>query len=211
MKWEELLGHFADQPLFNTSHLAVFPDPQSHILVQLSRWVAIGKLAQIRRGWYLIQKPYRTKDVSPGSIANAVVDPSYLSLEWALQFHGMIPEATFHPTSVTTKRGIRFEAIDHVFIYHHLTPSLFRGYLEVLLGGERIVVASPEKALLDLVYIFVHDHPFSLLWLESLRLQNLETFRIAEFRLFSRLVRKPGFAATADQVVDFVRDIQERT
>jgi len=210
MRWEELLNRFAGQPLFHTSHLGIFPDPSRNILVQLSRWVKAGKLVQIRRGWYLIDKPYRTKEISEAAIANAVVHPSYLSLEWALQFHGMIPEAAFHPTSITTRRGIQFESLGHIFLYHHVSPVLFRGYTEAVLAGEKIIVAGPEKALLDHVYLFSLRRSFSTLWLESLRLQNLDRFDLEEFGRLGAFVRKAGFAAVVDVTIKFIKEINSK-
>jgi hypothetical protein len=209
MKWDELLARFSTQPLFHTSHLAVFPDAPENILVQLSRWVASGKLAQIRRGWYLIEKPYRTRDVRDAAIANAVLRPSYLSLEWALQYHGMIPEATFQPTSITTGRGTSFEALNRVFLYHHIAPSLFNGYRSYEIAGERIAAAIPEKSLLDLIYIFVQRNRFSILWLESLRLQNLDRFDTALFLEMGASVRKRGFAGILSEAAEHIAAVRE--
>lgn len=210
MRWADLIGRFAAQPLFHTSHLAVFPDPKASVLVQLSRWVESGKLLQIRRGWYLIEKPFRAREVSDAAIANAVVRPSYLSLEWALQYHALIPEATFQPTSVTTLRGIRFEALDRLFLYHHVARGFFRGYGSYDYGGEKIACASPEKALLDLIYLFVHRNAFSLLWLEGLRLQNLDRFDVGLFRRLGAGVGKPGFARALSKTAESLKSWRRR-
>jgi len=123
MKWESLLKEFSERPLFHSSMLPIFDDAPVHIEVQLSRWSRAGKLCRIRRGWYLMEKPYRARDVSEAVIANTVVQPSYLSLEWALGFHGLIPETAFNPTSVTTARGAEFTAKDRRYFYHHVQPA----------------------------------------------------------------------------------------
>jgi len=81
MRWKDLLTKFAKRPLFHSSMLKIFPDDPHHIQVQLSRWVDAGKLSQIRKGWYLIEKPYRLKEVPSPVIANTVVHPSYLSFD----------------------------------------------------------------------------------------------------------------------------------
>jgi len=205
MRWEELLGRFANQPLFHTSLLGVFPDPRPSILVQLSRWVNKGKLAQIRRGWYLIEKPYRTKEISAAFIANTVVHPSYLSLEWALQYHGLIPEATFQPTSITTQRGVQFQAVDRIFLYHHVSPKIFHGFVAIEISGEKIVVATPEKALWDRIYINAFQNSFSVAWLKGLRLQNIDRLNLENFRRFGALIHKTGFASAIDGTLEFIR------
>jgi len=204
MRWEDFLERFTAQPLFHTSHPAIFPDPRASVLVQLSRWVKAGKLAPVRRGWYLIENPYRTKEVSDAAIANTVVHPSYLSLEWALQYHGLIPEATFQPTSITTRRGTQFEALNRVFLYHHVAPGFFYGYRSFEIAGERIAAAVPEKALLDLIYLFVQGNSFSILWLEGLRLQNLDRFDVREFRRLGASVKRPGFARTLSEAAEYL-------
>ncbi len=210
MRWEELLSRFSEQPLFHTSHLGVFPDSRPVVLVQLSRWINAGKLAQLRRGWYLIQKPFRTKELSAAFVANTVVRPSYLSLEWALQYHGMIPDAAFQPTSITTRRGVHFTADDRYFLYHHVSPRFFHGYGSFEYSGERIIIATPEKSLLDHIYIFALRNPFSILWLEGLRLQNLDRFDIEEFRRLSSLVLRPGFSAAVETTAAFLREMRSR-
>ena len=209
MNWESLLSQFSGHPLFPSSLLRTFEDDPRHIQVQISRWVKQNKLIQIRRGWYLIGKPYRTKEVSRALIANTVVQPSYLSLEWALHYHGMIPEAVFQPTSLTTRRGIQFQALDHFFIYHHTLPSFFTGYQRVESAGEKILVAGPEKALLDKIYIFIQTKPFSLEWLKGLRLQNLERLNLNQWPKLAAGSQKPGFALAAKKAMDYIKSRRE--
>jgi hypothetical protein len=210
MNWDELLSHFSHQPLFHSSLLRAFGDDPHHIQIQLSRWVKANKLTQIRRGWYLIEKPFRSKEVSDAAIANAVVQPSYLSLDWALQFYGLIPEATFHPTSVTTRRGIQFAAAGSFFSYFRISPGFFSGYELVEAGGEKVLVGLPEKALLDKVYLFIQKKSFSLGWLEGLRLQKLESLNVDKLRSLGALAHKRGFARTVDLVVSYITDKANR-
>ena len=75
MNFNMVLEKLADLPLFHSSMLRVFDDDPAHIQIQLSRWSKSGKLRQIRRGWYLVEEPYRRRDVSDALIANTVVCP----------------------------------------------------------------------------------------------------------------------------------------
>lgn len=189
MKWGEFLDEFGDHPLFHSSMLDLFPDSRPYVRVQLSRWVGSGKLVQIRRGWYLIASPFRKKEVPAAVIANSVVSPSYLSLEWAMAFHGMIPEAVPNPTSVTTVRadGFRFEG--RSYLYRNIQPACFLGYERIEYQENRILVAVPEKALWDTVYLFVRRGGFSSAWLDALRLQNLDRFDFQRWRSYGELSR----------------------
>jgi len=209
MRWDALLKEFSDRPLFHSSMLRIFNDAPVHIEVQLSRWSRAGKLCRIRRGWYLIEKPYRARDVSEAVIANTVVEPSYLSLEWALGFYGLIPEAIFNPTSITTGRGIGFTAKDRGYFYHHVQPAFFAGYEKVERGGDVFIIAGPEKALLDKMYIAMRIGKFSTDWLKGLRLQNLNILDEDKLRGLAALVSKPGFAAAVDAAAAYIRENRE--
>jgi predicted transcriptional regulator of viral defense system len=209
MRWEEFLVKFAERPLFHSSMLKIFPDDPHHIQVQLSRWVDSGKLSQIRKEWYLIEKPFRLKEVPVPVIANTVVHPSYLSLEWALQYYEMIPEYVPNPTSITTNRGIRFTAQKTLFLYHHVQFSFFAGYTQTQHNNHTLYVASPEKALMDKIYIFVQGNEFSLDWLRELRLQNLDQFDFDRFRSYVKKTRKRGFAKAVKKSIEYLKGEQK--
>jgi predicted transcriptional regulator of viral defense system len=209
MKWEDFLKEFSDRPLFHSSMLRIFDDAPAHIEVQLSRWSRSGKLCRIRRGWYLIEEPYRARDVSEAVIANSVVQPSYLSLEWALGFYGLIPEAVFNPTSITTARGIEFTTKHKRYFYHHVQPAFFAGYEKVERGGDVFIIAGPEKALLDKMYIAMRSSGLSEAWLKGLRPQNLDVLDVAKLRALAALVGKPGFVAAVDAAAAYIRKNRE--
>ncbi|MDZ4180101.1 MAG: hypothetical protein U1E29_12860 [Coriobacteriia bacterium] len=156
MKFSELLGIVADSPVFSSAILRVGDVDPVDIGSQLSRWVKAGRLAQLRRGIYVVEQPYRTRDPHPFEIANLLSAPSYVSLEAALAFHGLIPEAVFVTTSVTTARPVEFDTPVGRYAYRRIDPRLFWGYAEYVVNpgvGQRALVAHPEKALLDLVYL----------------------------------------------------------
>jgi hypothetical protein len=142
-------------------------------------------------------------------IANSVVQPSYLSLDWALGFYGLIPEAIFNPTSITTARGIEFEAKGRRYFYHHVQPTFFTGYEKVERSGDVFIIAAPEKALLDKIYITMRNGVFSAGWLKSLRLQNLKMLDEVKLKAWASLVSKPGFAAATDTAAAYIRENQE--
>jgi len=106
-------------------------------------------------------------------IANALLQPSYVSLQAALAHYGLIPDYTPVTTSVTTARPGRWETPLGEYTFRHTEPTWWRGYqrLEVSVG-QHAWVATPEKALLDLVYLQPggDDPPY----LSSLRLQALD-------------------------------------
>ncbi|MBU4255316.1 MAG: hypothetical protein KJ727_12045 [Acidobacteria bacterium] len=206
MRWADFLHQFADKPLFNSSMLEIFPESRNYLHVQMSRWVKADKLIQIRRSWYLIAEPYRFREIPPAVIANNVVSPSYLSLDWALAFHGLIPEESPNPTSVTTVRAENFQVVGRLFIYRHMQPLYFTGYSKMEVQGQDIVIASPEKALWDKLYLHLRRHPFSFDWLEELRLQNLEEFNVDQWEKYTSMNPSPSLHKASQRITEFIRE-----
>lgn len=153
MKWQDLLGLIGGGALFDASTLLAGPDSPPEVRRQLSRWVASGRVIQLRRGLYVLAPPFARASPSVLAVASRVRKPSYVSLQSALSYHGAIPESVPSVTSVTTGRPGRFKTALGDFIYRHLGPGLFWGYREVEVGeGGSAYIALPEKALLDLFY-----------------------------------------------------------
>jgi hypothetical protein len=107
----------------------------------------------------------------PFLVANRLVRGSYVSLQSALAHHGVIPEHVPVTTSMTTGRPQRRENPLGSFEYHHVRPELLTGYrLERLGDGQEALVATPARALADLVGLVPGAD--SKAYLSELRLQN---------------------------------------
>ena len=120
---------------------------------QLHRWSRAGKVVPLRRGMYTFVDRYRRVPVSPAALANALYTPSYISGLWALGFFGLIPEGVSAYTSVTTRTPRRFENPFGTFRYTSVKRSFFFGYRTVSIAGAEVVLATAEKALLDLFHL----------------------------------------------------------
>jgi predicted transcriptional regulator of viral defense system len=188
MEFTELLEIVGDEPVFETGLLLAGEVDPVNVRRQLSRWTAAGRIYQLRRGVYALAPPYQKVTPHPFVVANALVDGSYVSLQAALAHYGMIPEYTPVVTSVTTGRTGRWETPLGAYAFRHVKGEWFHGYRRLEVDGEqRAFVATPEKALLDLVYLEPGaDRPA---YLDELRLQALD--RIDEERL-DRLARESG-------------------
>ena len=115
--------------------------------------LAKGVIVRVRKGLYVFGDEHRLRPFSRGLLANLVHGPSYVSLEWALHHHGLIPERAETVTSVTTKRSRLFETPVGTFSYRGIPVAAFRvGMDRVEIDGDRpFLIATPEKALADLV------------------------------------------------------------
>ncbi len=180
MKYVDLLNRVADLPCFTTRFLAARGDlPQ--IRLQLSRWVKGGRLIKLHKGLYTLSEPYRKIKPEPFSIANRLKSASYVSLQSALAWYGLIPEFVPVVTSVTTGRPRLIETPMGRFDFRHINKSFFWGYQRIeLTAGQTAFIARPEKALLDLVYLTPSGDKEE--FIEELRIQNLEQIDKAVLR-----------------------------
>ncbi len=163
------------EPIFHTGLLLAGEVDPDHIRRQLVRWTNAGKIYQLRRGLYALASPYQQVKPHPFLVANQLVRPSYVSLQSALAYYGIIPEYVPVTTSVTSDRPQEFDTPLGKYRFRRVKKERFFAFNLVDLGkGQEAYLASPEKALLDLVYL--HPGGDSISYLQSLRLQNLEQF-----------------------------------
>jgi predicted transcriptional regulator of viral defense system len=202
MKWEVFLKIAAKLPLVDTEALLAGVTDQVPLKVQISRWKKAGRLIQLRRGFYLLAEPFRKIEIHEPFIASMLKKPSYISLEKALEYHGLIPEAVPVYTSVTTKRQAKFVSPAGVFTYRHIKNSLFWGYRSYTLRKQTGFIASPEKALLDLVYFNGMD--ISLKYLHGLRLQNTEKIDPVALLDYANKFKSPGMDKAALVIKSYV-------
>jgi hypothetical protein len=199
MEFQELLGATAQEPLFESGLLLVGDTVAADVYRQLSRWTRSGRLFQLRRGLYSLAPPYRKVEPHPFLVANRLVHGSYVSCQSALAFFGLIPEG---PQAVTSVAAARPQVLDTPLGRHeirHLRPGLIWGYrrLEVAPGQEALV-ATPEKALLDLLYL--EPGGDSLTYLRELRLQNLESLDLGALDRAAAGFGKPKLRRAAERV-----------
>lgn len=122
---------------------------------QLDRWEKKGYLKKLKRGFYCFSNQNVDRDFLFYT-ANKIYPPSYVSLETALKYYGLIPEEIFHITSVSTKKTANFDAQNYNFSYRHIKPKLYFGYKLIDFGGQKLLLADPEKAILD--YLYIHKN-----------------------------------------------------
>lgn len=172
MKFEDLLKKVGCVPCFSTRFLAAGENlPQ--IRLQLARWVKDGRLIKLHKGFYTLAEPYRKINPELFSIANSLKSSSYVSLQSALSWYGLIPEFVPATTSITTTRPQIIETPMSRFEYRHINKNFFWGYKMLMLSEkQQAFVATAEKALLDLVYLTPGGDKEE--FLNELRLQSLD-------------------------------------
>lgn len=118
---------------------------------KISDMIRKGVILRVKKGLYIFGENYRRHPYSKELLANLIYGPSYISMEFALQFYGMIPERVEAVTSVTTGRSKRFMTPLGLFVYRSIPLSLFRlGMTRIELDANTaFLMATPEKALCD--------------------------------------------------------------
>ncbi len=111
-----------------------------------------GALVRLKRGLFVISPEISGTLLSKELIANHLYGPSYVSMESALRFHGLIPESVHVTKSMTIKRSRNFENSVGLFSYINCDESYYVvGINQVLTEEFTFLIASAEKALCDLI------------------------------------------------------------
>jgi hypothetical protein len=153
---------------------------------RLVEWKDKGYITAISRGFYAWPGAlYSEQD--KWAMACKVYPPAYISMESALSYYGMIPEAVFSNTAITTHKTRAFSVNETGFFFRTIQPSLFFGYtFQRAPNGMPYSLAYPEKVLLDWLYL----HPFikdpndfeSLRWNKAAWLSVIDQHRMTNYK-----------------------------
>ncbi len=122
---------------------------------KISELLKSGDLISVRRGLYVLGPNIDLPLPEPFLIANHLRGPSYVSLESALSYWGLIPERTFEVSSVTVKTSKKYKTPVGRFNYQQLPlPYYSFGIRSIQLTPKQtILIASPEKAICDKIVL----------------------------------------------------------
>lgn len=111
-----------------------------------------GRLIRLKRGLYVVSPSISGCRLSTGLMANDIYFPSYVSMHTALRHYELIPETVFTTQSMTIKHSRSFENVFGRFEYTHVSMETFPiGLTQHTDGKATFVIATPEKALCDLI------------------------------------------------------------
>ena len=204
MEFTQLLDIVGDEPVFESGLLLAGAVDSRDVRRQLSRWTKAGRLYQLRRGLYALAPPFQRVKPHPFVVANRMVRSSYVSLQSALGYYWLIPDIVPVTTIFTTGRPGQWQTPLGVYTFRHIKTGWFVGYQLVDLGGnQQAFVATPEKALLDLVHL--QPGGDSAEYLQELRLQGTERFDLEELQHQVELASSPKLRRAAAFVIKLAR------
>ena len=152
-----------------------------------------GDLIPIKRELYLIGEKYK-KIYSREALANIIYGPSAVSFEYALSFHGLIPERVETVTSVCFKRNKQFKTPVGIFTYRYISAEMFPIGTELHVSESgNFMMATPEKALCDVVYF-----------------QKLKKEEIFEFVTENLRIDEEDFLKLNSELLHQIADIYKR-
>jgi predicted transcriptional regulator of viral defense system len=164
----------------------------------IQRAVSWGWLQRVKQGLFLIGRPFRKEKPSLFELAQHLYGPSYISMESALSFHQMIPEAVYATVSVCAKRSVEFETSLGLYLFHHVpTSHFYEGVERVEEGKGAYLIATPLKALGDYIYVNKKEYSKAINIAADLRIevellgkQPLELLNLLEKNYPNARVRK---------------------
>jgi predicted transcriptional regulator of viral defense system len=150
MKYIDFQNIFKNHPLIDVREVKnIFPDFDSR---RFYEWQKKGYIKKITKLFYIfINKKITENDIR--YIANKLLEPSYLSLEYALRYYNLIPEIVYVVTSITTRKTKTINNEISNFQYRSIKENLFFGYKIIKINEISFKIAEPEKALLDFLYL----------------------------------------------------------
>lgn len=139
---------------------------------RLFEWQQKGYLEKLANRWYRFCD-IPLEEAMSWFIANRIYQPSYISLETALSYYGVIPEGVFTVTSITTNKTRGIQTPSGFYQYRAMKPMLFFGYSVIRKNDRPILLADLEKALLD--YLYFHPEMAEIEAAKALRF-NTDAF-----------------------------------
>lgn len=184
MKLSQLKIKSSKLLLLNKNILKSFEAGKDVLDANIKYWLKNKELIAIKRGSYIIREKYDKepkKDLYLEYLANQLLQPSYLSLEYVLAKYQILTESVSAITCMTTKTGR--EVVNQLgsFRYYSLSKDLFRGYKVKYFYNSPIAEATKSKALFDFLYLrFLKERPVNKESIKNLRL-NWENINKTEF------------------------------
>jgi len=143
----------------------------------ISRFLKCKEIFKLKKGMYISADFYSKNkgDISyPFYLANILRKPSYVSSWAALQYYNLTTESIRTITSVTQKTTRTYDTKVGSFSYQSIQKELFSDFSSAK-GRFNFFIASPAKALFDLLYFKTHQ--FRGVKMENIKLM-VERLRI---------------------------------
>lgn len=139
------------QTIFDYQYLTSFLRQYASPRDKITRMLRSKEIMRVKKGLYVLGDHLRRKPLLREELANLIYGPSYVSLEYALSYYGLIPEQATTVTSVTSGRSRLFQTPVGRFTYRQINLQAFRVGMDRVEreDGQAFLIATREKAMAD--------------------------------------------------------------
>jgi hypothetical protein len=196
MKLEEIKNKTEKLLVFDKTALKLLEKDDNNLSANLKYWLKNGDLIALKKGLYILRDKYEkesSKNEYLEYLANKILMPSYLSLEYVLDKYSLLSESARALTSISNKAAREFSNPLGVWRYYSLPAKLFTGYKIKYFKSQPFFEASKAKSLFDFLYLRFRrgNEPNEDSFLNlRLNLENLTKLEKAELLAYFKLA--PG-------------------
>jgi predicted transcriptional regulator of viral defense system len=213
MNYREFKHSVQNYPIILSRDMVMGKGSAQGIRNQFRRWQDKGLLIRLKKGVYILANDDRKVTPSRVFIANQLYAPSYVSLEYAFNFYGLIPERVSDVTSITTRKTASFYNEFGKFNYQHIKPQAYRGFR--LARDEQSLsyfIAEPEKAVVDFLYLNRNriKADFAEIFRDSFRFQNTESLKQKKIIEYASLFASEALNSAAAAFCQFLKEEKSR-
>ena len=195
MRLDQLKEKTGDLLLLNKNILRSFEPKEDVLNANIKYWLKSKELILLKKGVYILKNKYDKepqKDLYLEYIANWLIQPSYLSLEYVLAKYQLLTEPANAITSITIKTTREITNNIGAFRYYSISRALFTDYEVKYFHNSPIVIAKKGKALFDYLYIrFLKNVPINSSAVKNLRInwENVSQKEFAKLYSYSALAK----------------------
>lgn len=203
------LEHFGNIPVSTSALASLFPDMKAN-KQKVYNIESSGNVIRLKRGLYVVAPEVSRVALSTELIANHLYAPSYVSMQTALRYYGLIPEAVYTTQSMTLKHTRSFDTPIGRFEYRTISREAFAiGVTSINKQNYAFLIATPEKALCDLI---AYSPKVNLRYLtdveqyleEDIRFET-EELRNLDITIFDRYVKVGKKANSIETLINYLK------
>ncbi len=169
-----------------------------------------NKIIRLKKGLYVVSPNVSRVALSTELIANHLYAPSYVSMQTALRYYGLIPEAVYMTQSMTLKHSRRFDTPVGRFEYKNMSRKAFSiGVTSVEMQNYAFLIATPEKALCDLI---ANSPKVNLRYLKDVEAyleddirMDVEDFKNMDISIFERYAQVGKKSKSIEILIKYLR------
>jgi len=206
MRFYDFEEKMKNYPVFNANEVKNIFFDQKNIINQIAFWLNKGYLKKVKRGVYILNKT--KNEINPMVFAGKIYSPSYLSMEFALNYYGIIPDIPGTYTSVTSRTTKYFKNDFGNFIYQKVKSEFFTGYETKNEKNISFNIATPEKALVDYLYLNKNKIKDDFEFWKEMRIDEDFKFKSKKLDLYKNLINDKKVNKLIKSVLNYQKNVR---